>query len=61
MKKKQKKGDKTMKMCGFASCEELTITENAWSIKQKEEFKKEQNNAHVEKIMNILKFKLKNS
>lgn len=50
-----------MKMCGFASCEELTITENAWSIKQKEELKKEQNNAHVEKIMNILKFKLKNS
>ena len=50
-----------MKRCGFASCEELTITENAWSQKQRLEEIRRQNEANVDKAMKILKFKLKNA
>lgn len=42
-----------MKRCGFASCEELTITENAWSEKIAET--RMQNALHVERQLEKLK------
>ena len=48
-----------MRRCGFASTEELTIIENAYSIKKRLDAIKKQNDAHVEMALNILKFKTK--
>lgn len=42
-----------MKRCGFASCEELTIAENAWSEKIAET--RMQNALHVERQLEKLK------